>query len=64
MGYIRTVCKDTEEFENIASQKIKDWEYMMKTYPDRAFEYENVIWGAHRILDMLDVDITEDNDIF
>ena len=63
MSYIRSLIGEKEDFERFVSDRIKEWEHVKDKQPEREDEYNNVIWGAHRILDLLDVNITEDNDV-
>lgn len=62
MGVINTICTK-EDFEAQISTMIKNFEDRILDEPDRANEWQDVIWGMHRVLQFLDVNITENNDI-
>jgi len=63
LGYVNWLPREKEKFETLMSEKIKSFEKIIETQPERADEYSNIIWGMHRVLAFLDVDIVEDNDI-
>lgn len=62
MYYVRVRCKDKEEFISKIEMMISEWEGMLKV-DGRRREYEDVIWGAHRILSFLDIEYKENNDV-
>ena len=51
-----------KEFIEYVEDMIAGWEKMMEV-DGRRSEYENVIWGAHRILSLLDIEYDENNNI-
>jgi hypothetical protein len=62
MAQITVFCRDKDDFRIKIENMISDWERMMEL-DGRRQEYENVIWGAHRILSFLDVEYEEHNDV-
>lgn len=64
MSYFQIPSRCSKEhFIETVERIIKDAEDIMAHKESRRVEYENVIWGMHRVLNLLDVEIRENNHI-